>query len=172
MSFEILGEIDDIETIARGPSVRERVRLTAQFGRGRWRKLKGIANCPCSRRLDRSSGVTLVRGAWHWSSQVQDKAFPGMSMKETKRNYVICIHVDEPTDLEVRKVYEVLPDESAARRGYVRVVDESGEDYLYPKECFASVHLPEEAVRAFKSPPSRTRANKGMQPTAQKTRRG
>ncbi len=43
MSFEILGEIDDIETIARGPSVRERVRLTAQFGRGRWRKLKGIA---------------------------------------------------------------------------------------------------------------------------------
>jgi len=95
-----------------------------------------------------------------------------MSMKETKRNYFTCIHVDEPTDLEVRKVYEVLPDESAARRGYVRVVDESGEDYLYPKECFASVHLPEEAVRAFKSPPSRTRANKGMQPTAQKTRRG
>jgi hypothetical protein len=43
MSFEILGEIDDIETIARGPSVRERVRLTAQFGRGRWPKLKGIA---------------------------------------------------------------------------------------------------------------------------------
>jgi len=43
MSFEILGEIDDIETIAGGPSVRERVRLTAQFGRGRWRKLKGIA---------------------------------------------------------------------------------------------------------------------------------
>jgi len=43
MSFEILGEIDDIETIAGGPSVRERVRLTAPFGRGRWRKLKGIA---------------------------------------------------------------------------------------------------------------------------------
>jgi len=43
MNFEIVGEISDIETIARGPSVRERVRLTAQFGRGRWRKLKGIA---------------------------------------------------------------------------------------------------------------------------------
>ena len=43
MNFEIVGEIDDIETIARGPSVRERVRLTKQFGRGRWRKLKGIA---------------------------------------------------------------------------------------------------------------------------------
>ena len=172
MSFEILGEIDDIETIAGGPSVRERVRLTAQFGRGRWRKLKGIATVRLRDGWIGRAELTLVRGAWHWSSQVQDKAFPGMSMKETKRNYVICIHVDEPTDLEVRKVYEVLPDESAARRGYVRVVDESGEDYLYPKECFASVHLPEEAVRAFKSPPSRTRANKGMQPTAQKTRRG
>jgi len=43
MNFAIVGEIGDIETIARGPSVRERVRLTAQFGRGRWRKLKGIA---------------------------------------------------------------------------------------------------------------------------------
>jgi len=43
MNFEIVGEIDDIKTIAKGPSVRERVRLTAQFGRGRWRKLKGIA---------------------------------------------------------------------------------------------------------------------------------
>ena len=43
MNFEIVSEIEDIETIARGPSVRERVRLTAQFGRGRWRKLKGTA---------------------------------------------------------------------------------------------------------------------------------
>lgn len=43
MNFEIVGEIDNIETIAKGPSVRERVRLTKQFGRGRWRKLKGIA---------------------------------------------------------------------------------------------------------------------------------
>ena len=43
MDFEIVGEIEDIETIARGLSIRERARLTAQFGRGRWRKLKGAA---------------------------------------------------------------------------------------------------------------------------------
>ena len=43
MNFEIVSEIDDIERIARGPSVRERMRLVAQFGRGRWRKLKGTA---------------------------------------------------------------------------------------------------------------------------------
>ena len=43
MHFEIIGEIEDIEAIAKGPSVRERARLTWQFGRGRWKKLKGRA---------------------------------------------------------------------------------------------------------------------------------
>jgi hypothetical protein len=44
MYFEVIGEISEIETIARGPSVRERIRLRKQFGGGRWRKLKGIAS--------------------------------------------------------------------------------------------------------------------------------
>ncbi len=43
MNFEIVGQIEDIEAIAKGLSVRERKRLTEQFGRGRWRKLKGKA---------------------------------------------------------------------------------------------------------------------------------
>lgn len=43
MYFEIIGELSEIETIARGPSVRERARLRKQFGAGRWRKLKGLA---------------------------------------------------------------------------------------------------------------------------------
>ena len=59
MNFEIVGEIDDIETIAKGPSVRERARLTAQFGRGRWRKLKGTA---IVRLRDGSTG----RAELHW----------------------------------------------------------------------------------------------------------
>ena len=78
-------------------------------------------------------------------------------MKESKRNYVVCIRAEESADIEVRKVYEVLADESAANRGYVRVVDESGKDYLYPEECFAPVHLPEEADRALASFPSAAR---------------
>jgi hypothetical protein len=94
-------------------------------------------------------------------------------MKEPKRNYVICIRADESSDIEVRKVYEILPDEIAAKRGYLRVVDESGEDYLYPKKCFAPVNLAEETVRALTLGPSaRKRANTGMQPSAHKTRRG
>jgi len=43
MYFEIIGELGEIETIARGPSLRERARLRKQFGAGRWRKLKGVA---------------------------------------------------------------------------------------------------------------------------------
>ena len=70
-------------------------------------------------------------------------------MKVTKTNYVICVHAEESEDIEIRKVYEVLPDDSAAKRGFLRVVDESGEDYLSPKKCFAPVDLTGEAVRAF-----------------------
>jgi len=93
-------------------------------------------------------------------------------MKEPKRNYVICIRAEESSDIEVRKVYEILPDEIAAKRGYLRVVDESGEDYLYPKECFAPVHLAEETVRALALDASATkRTNTSIHPTARKTRR-
>ncbi len=70
-------------------------------------------------------------------------------MKESKRNYVVCIRAEESADIEVRKVYEVLADESAANRGYVRVVDESGEDYLYPSDFFRPIDVPAEVVEAF-----------------------
>ena len=45
-------------------------------------------------------------------------------------------------DLEVRKVYEARPDRKAASESYVRIIDESGEDYLYPSEFFVPVRLP------------------------------
>ena len=79
-------------------------------------------------------------------------------MKASKRNYVVCIRAEEASDIEVRKIYEVLPDEVAAKRGYLRVVDESGEDYLYPEECFSPVQLQEKAVRALRSRTSLTNA--------------
>jgi hypothetical protein len=91
-------------------------------------------------------------------------------MKEAKKDYVICVRVEDSSDIEVRKVYEVLPDDSATKRGYLRVVDESGEDYLYPKEFFAAVHLPEKTIQALSST-SPKRVNTGM-PTPQKIRRG
>lgn len=57
--------------------------------------------------------------------------------------FVVCIENSAyPASLELHKIYRVLPDEDAAREGDLRVVDESGEDYLYPAEWFAAVDLP------------------------------
>jgi hypothetical protein len=53
--------------------------------------------------------------------------------------------------LELRKIYEVLPDSEAATHGMIRLVDESGEDYLYPKELFLPITLPESVSRALAS---------------------
>lgn len=64
--------------------------------------------------------------------------------------FVLCIDNGAyPASLEVRKVYRSLPDPVAASRGFVRVIDESGEDYLYPSDCFVPVELPHAAARMF-----------------------
>jgi len=54
--------------------------------------------------------------------------------------------------LEVRKLYRVLPDPEAADHGLVRIIDESGEDYLYPERFFTSVSIPQTARRLFPRP--------------------
>ena len=71
-----------------------------------------------------------------------------MSRPTTDTEYVVCVRNDECEDLEIRKIYQILPDKRAARDGYLRVVDESGEDYLYPETYFAPVTLPQQAQRA------------------------
>lgn len=63
-------------------------------------------------------------------------------MSESKR-FAICIHNgDYAGTLEVRKLYELLDDPVAAERKYLRVIDESGEDYLYPESWFVRVSVP------------------------------
>lgn len=57
---------------------------------------------------------------------------------------IICIRNEGCEDLELGKAYQVLTDESAAKDDYIRVVDESGEDYLHPICYFASVDPPQE----------------------------
>ena len=64
-------------------------------------------------------------------------------MKDSK--FVICIdNSDYPASLEKRKIYEVLPDKDAEKIQHVRVIDESGEDYLYPASCFIDANLSKE----------------------------
>jgi hypothetical protein len=65
-----------------------------------------------------------------------------MPIQDDHAHFVICIQNEGCEDLEVRKLYQVLPDESAKRSGFIRVVDESGEDYLYPSGNFLVVELP------------------------------
>lgn len=69
---------------------------------------------------------------------------------EAGPQYLLCVDNDAyPTSLERRKIYQALPDPVAAERGFVRVVDESGEDYLYPSRYFLAVNLPQAAASAF-----------------------
>ncbi len=64
-------------------------------------------------------------------------------MKDSK--FVICIdNSDYPASLEKRKIYEVLPDKDAEKIEHIRVIDESGEDYLYPASCFIDANLTKE----------------------------
>jgi hypothetical protein len=57
--------------------------------------------------------------------------------------FVVCIdNAGYPASLELHKIYRVLVDADAARDGDLRIVDESGEDYLYPAEWFATLELP------------------------------
>ena len=62
--------------------------------------------------------------------------------------FAVCVTDCEP-DLTPRRVYRILPDPVAAKDHYVRVVDESGEDYLYPESYFVLIRLPQEAERAL-----------------------
>jgi hypothetical protein len=65
-------------------------------------------------------------------------------------NFVVCVKNDDyPASLEVRKLYSRIPDSEAERHGQVRIVDESGEDYLYPAEYFRAIDLPLEVERSI-----------------------
>jgi len=68
----------------------------------------------------------------------------------TEPRFAICIaNTDYPAALEVRKIYQVLPDADAAQHHYLRVIDESGEDYLYPADYFVLIDLPPSTKEAL-----------------------
>jgi len=72
-----------------------------------------------------------------------------MASARPRRRFLLCVRSPGCDDLEPRKVYERLPDGRGLSEGYVRVVDESGEDYLYPETYFVEVELPRQAARAI-----------------------
>jgi hypothetical protein len=73
-----------------------------------------------------------------------------MEQKQNKPLFVVCLkNKGYGASLEPRKIYRVLPDDSAARHKMIRVIDESGEDYLYPEDYFAPITLPHTLVEAL-----------------------
>lgn len=73
-----------------------------------------------------------------------------MPTSEQAGKFLLCVNnEDYPASLEVRKVYKSLPDPVATSKGFVRVIDESGEDHLFPADYFVAVKLPREAARVF-----------------------
>jgi hypothetical protein len=70
-------------------------------------------------------------------------------MKRAEPQFVVCVkNKNYRVSLELRKLYRVISDPAAAKHGQIRVIDESGEDYLYPIKNFVGVSLPPSAEKA------------------------
>lgn len=73
-----------------------------------------------------------------------------MKTEKAQLQFAVCIaNEGYPASLELRKIYRTVPDEKAAQHKLVRVIDESGEDYLYPERFFVPIELPQAAEEAF-----------------------
>ena len=69
---------------------------------------------------------------------------------QSSTHFAVCIDNEGyPASLEKRKIYRVIFDSKAEEQDLLRVVDESGEDYLYPSRCFLAIHLPKKEEKAI-----------------------
>ncbi len=74
-----------------------------------------------------------------------------MSARPTKRSYVLCLgNRRYKASLIVRRLYQTIEDDEALAHGMIRVIDESGEDYLFPQRLFANLVLPKEIHQRLK----------------------
>src|SRR5438552_8742171 len=149
MYFEIVGEVTHVETFAVASSIKEIARLRKLYGRGHWRKRKRIA------RVRMEDGVTrLAEVHWYEAHGIGRKEFKikryiDKAMRASGKQFVVCLkNKGYEVSLERRKIYQVLPDPEAAKHRQVRVIDESGEDYLYPQAFFAPIELSQPIRRA------------------------
>ena len=152
MDFEILSGPVDVETIAIGNAIRELPRLKKVYGKGRWRKLKGVAE------IRLGDGTPLgpkSTGMKPMASERRNSRSSGfwidvMTARTPPSKYVLCIdNAPYPASLEVRKVYRTVPDKGAETKKLLRVVDESGQDCLFPQRLFVPVELPAKARPLF-----------------------
>lgn len=159
MPFEIVGEITRIQTIAVGRSIRNLQRLRKLYGRA-----DGV-NSGALLSFDSRAEQYATRsytGMKRMASAGKRSSANGMSTKARKprrrprARFVVCIDNSAyPASLELHKIYRVLADDTAAATGDLRIVDESGEDYLYPAAWFAAVELPRRVRTSLLRRPAR-----------------
>jgi len=81
-----------------------------------------------------------------------------MTTSKITHQFAICIQSDDTDLLTPRMIYEILPDASAAKSNHIRVIDNEGEDYLYPADFFLFVDFPLTVKRTLQKVPSRSTA--------------
>jgi hypothetical protein len=147
MRFEILGGISGIETFATGSGIREIARLRRIYGRGRWRKRKGTARIRLS-----DGSIQMAELHWYEGSGARNSKSSTCCETMTKiqaKQLVVCVENDGyAVSLEKRKIYVALRDAAADKHDMLRIVDESGDSYLYPKAFFRSIALPQAVKKA------------------------
>src|SRR5690349_7118011 len=98
-----------------------------------------------------SGGITLVRGVRHRTQRIQDQdAAIGIMTKKIGSRFVVCIANDGYlASLEPRKLYLAVPDSEAEQLDLLKVVDESGEPYLFPEALFREIDVPRDLEKAI-----------------------
>ena len=94
-----------------------------------------------------------------------------MLRKNERVEFAICVANKGYDDLEVWKIYRVLPDAKAAEVGCIRAIDESGEDYLYPARRFVKIDFPKDIRARLPRWWPRNGRNRALQPARQKASR-
>lgn len=150
MDFSILSGPWNVRLIARGRGIRELNRLRREYSGRNWRKLKGIARVRGLKMA--ASLLPNFIGMNAMALGKKKSKSNGISSKNNGRSrwrYVVCLNNrGYAGSLDRGKIYRVIGDSDAEVHGLIRVVDESGEDYLYPAKWFVAVELPAIARRA------------------------
>ena len=151
MQFEIVSHITGVGTFATASGIREIARLRKRYGRGRWRKRKGIARvrlpngATCTAELHGMKPPGSAAG-----SSKSNTCLRNRMAKPRPKEFVVCIsNAGYEVSLEPRKIYVAVDDPEAEKLRMVRVVDESGDDYLYPRKMFRAIELPQALRRAL-----------------------
>jgi len=149
VKFEIVDDIQFIEVIAVGSHIRDLAYLQKIYGHGRWRKLKGSTFVKLP-----NGNIRHVELHWYEAHGIgrKESKSSGIWIKPmtTGKQFVLCVdNTDYEASLITRKVYEVIPDEQAEKDDLIRIIDESGEDYLYHTSQFVFIELPIEIEQAL-----------------------